>query len=385
MDFNFDEITDRRNTHSIKWDANPSADLLPLWIADMDFKSAPAILEALQKRLHHGIFGYTEMPPLFYNAVTNWWKKRYNFKVEKEWLVPVPGVIMALSAAIESLSKKGDKIILQSPVYNHFYMSILNSGREILENKLLYNDGNYAIDFEDLAQKASQPDVKLMIISNPHNPVGKVWSRDELQKIGDICLQNNVIVISDEIHADLVFGENVHIPFASLGEIYSTNSVTLGSPSKSFNLAGLQVGYFFSQNNTLKTAVDSSLKLMGMELLNLFAIEALIAAYEESEQWLDALKVYIYQNYLLLKEFIETHLPTVKVIPLESTYLVWLDCSAITKSSDELAKQLLDEQQLWINSGTMYGSGGEGFIRINIATSAKVLQSGLERLKKGLS
>lgn len=385
MKYNFDEVILRKNSGSIKWDEAPFGEVLPMWIADMDFKSAPEILNALQKRVEHGIFGYTAIPEAFYAAIIKWWKKRYGFTLEKEWLVPVSGVIPALSAAIQSLSKKGDKVIIQSPVYNHFYSSIENSGRIVIENNLLYQNGKYTIDFEDLARKAADPKVKLLIISNPHNPVGKVWKKEDLQAIGDICLQHNVIIISDEIHADLVFKEHIHIPFASLGEKYSLNSVTLSSPTKSFNLAGLQVGYFFTKNEQFRKAIQSSFKLMDTELLNLFGITALIAAYEESEQWLDALKEYLQENYLFLKEFISLNLPQIKATDLEATYLVWLDCTALEKTADELSQILLDGQKLWINSGTMYGSSGEGFLRINIATPKVLLQNGLERLLKGLS
>jgi len=385
MKYNFDEIISRKDSGSIKWDETPFGEVLPMWIADMDFKSAPAILNALQERVDHGIFGYTEIPNAFYDAIIRWWKKRYGFKLEKEWLIPVSGVIPALSAAIQSLSKTGDHVIIQSPVYNHFYSSIENNGCVAIENNLLYDNGKYTIDFEDLAQKASDPKAKILIISNPHNPVGRVWKREELQAVGDICLKHNVLIISDEIHADLVFEGHVHIPVASLGEKYSLNSVTLSSPTKSFNLAGLQVGYFFTQNEQFRKAIQSSFKLMGIELLNLFGISALIAAYEESDQWLDALKEYLQDNYLFLTQFINSNLPQIKVTPLEATYLVWLDCTAFGKTANELSHKLLEEQKLWLNSGTMYGGAGEGFLRINIATSKILLEMGLKKLVKGLS
>lgn len=385
MKYNFDEIVTRKDTGSIKWDEGPFGEVLPMWIADMDFKSAPEILAALDKRIAHGVFGYTAIPDAFYDAITAWWKRRFGFAPEKEWLVPVSGVIPALSAAIQALSKNGDKVIIQTPVYNHFYSSIENSGRIMIENNLLYNDGTYTIDFEDLAQKAADPKAKLLIISNPHNPVGRVWTKRELQALGDICLQHNVVVISDEIHADLVFEGHFHIPFASLGEKYSRNSVTLSSPTKSFNLAGLQVGYFFTENEQFRKSIQSSFTLMGIELLNIFGITALITAYNESEEWLDALKEYLYDNYLFLTEFIALHLPHIKVTPLEATYLVWLDCTAFGKTADVLSDGLLENQKLWVNSGTMYGSSGEGFLRINIATPRSLLKIGIEKLLKGLT
>ena len=385
MKYNLDEIVTRKDTGSIKWDEGPFGEVLPMWIADMDFKSAPEILAALDKRIAHGVFGYTAIPDAFYDAITAWWKRRFGFAPEKEWLVPVSGVIPALSAAIQALSKNGDKVIIQTPVYNHFFSSIENSGRIMIENNLLYNDGTYTIDFEDLAQKAADPKAKLLIISNPHNPVGRVWTKRELQALGDICLQHNVVVISDEIHADLVFEGHFHIPFASLGEKYSRNSVTLSSPTKSFNLAGLQVGYFFTENEQFRKSIQSSFTLMGIELLNIFGITALITAYNESEEWLDALKEYLYDNYLFLTEFIALHLPHIKVTPLEATYLVWLDCTAFGKTADVLSDGLLENQKLWVNSGTMYGSSGEGFLRINIATPRSLLKIGIEKLLKGLT
>lgn len=385
MKYNFDEIVTRKDTGSIKWDEGPFGEVLPMWIADMDFKSAPEILAALDKRIAHGVFGYTAIPDAFYDAITAWWKRRFGFAPEKEWLVPVSGVIPALSAAIQALSKNGDKVIIQTPVYNHFFSSIENSGRIMIENNLLYNGGTYTIDFEDLAQKAADPKAKLLIISNPHNPVGRVWTKRELQALGDICLQHNVVVISDEIHADLVFEGHFHIPFASLGEKYSRNSVTLSSPTKSFNLAGLQVGYFFTENEQFRKSIQSSFTLMGIELLNIFGITALITAYNESEEWLDALKEYLYDNYLFLTEFIALHLPHIKVTPLEATYLVWLDCTAFGKTADVLSDGLLENQKLWVNSGTMYGSSGEGFLRINIATPRSLLKIGIEKLLKGLT
>lgn len=383
MKYNFDEAVPRSGTDSIKWDQAPFGEVLPMWIADMDFKSPPPILDALQKRLDHGIFGYTAIPEAFYTAITRWWKKRFDFNVEREWLVPVSGVIPALSAVIQTLSEAGDMVIIQPPVYNHFYSSIANNGRIAVENNLLYQHGSYNIDFEDLARKAADARVKLLIISNPHNPVGRVWNKEDLKRIGDICLEHNVVVISDEIHADLVFDGYTHIPFASLGEKYSLNSVTLSSPTKSFNLAGLQVGYFFTQNGQFRNAVHSSFKLMGIESLNLFGITALIAAYEESEQWLDALKEYLYENYVFLNEFLALNLPQIKVSPLEATYLVWLDCKALGKTAAELADALLTEQRLWINPGTMYGAAGEGFIRINIAAPRSSIKMGLEKLLNG--
>jgi cysteine-S-conjugate beta-lyase len=385
MTFNFDEIVDRNNTSSIKWSAAPSQDILPMWVADMDFKTAPAVIEALQSRVAHGVFGYTQTPPEFYSAIINWWKRWHGFTLEKDWILPASGVIPALSAAVRALTKKGDRVLLQPPVYNHFYITLQNCGCGIVENNLVYSDGNYTIDFDDLENKAADPGVKLLIISNPHNPAGRVWTKEELQRIGDICLKNDVIVISDEIHSDLVISGFTHVPFASLGKSYSANSITLSSPTKTFNLAGLQVGYLFTENKEFKQAIQKILTLQEMELLSPFAITTLIAAYNEGEAWLEALKSYLHDNYLFLKDYIATHFPEVTVTPLQATYLVWLDCSALKKSSEEISEQLLKEHKLWINPGTMYGHVGEGFLRVNIACPRKLLNEGLDRLLQGLT
>lgn len=384
MGYNFDEIVNRKGTHSIKWDAAPSGDVLPLWVADMDFKTAPVIAEALLERVQHGVFGYTGTPPDFYTAIVNWWKKRHGFTLQNHWIIPTAGVIPALSVIIRAFTAKGDKVILQPPVYNHFYITLKNCGCGILENELQYTDGGYVVDFEGLERKAAAPDIKLLVISNPHNPAGRVWTAAELRRIGDICLKHSVVVISDEIHSDLVYNEFYHVPFASLGTAYSNNSITLSSPSKTFNLAGLQVGYLFTENDGFKKRLQQLFTLQEMELLSPFAVTALIAAYDKGEAWLEALKGYLYGNYSYLKTFIETHLPQLRVVPLQATYLAWLDCSELAMCSDTVAALLLHEQKVWVNSGTMYGSAGEGFLRINIACPRMLLAEGLNRIKDAL-
>jgi cystathionine beta-lyase len=385
MDFNFDEIINRRNTDAIKWDAAPATNVLPMWVADMDFKTASAVITALQNRVAHGIFGYTQTPPEFFTAIVNWWQHRHGFAPQKEWIIPASGVIPALSALVRALVKEGSKVIIQPPVYNHFYITLKNCGCRIVENNLLYANGGYTIDFEDLETKAADPDVKMLIISNPHNPACRVWTKEELQKMGAMCLKYKVIVVSDEIHADLVYAEFKHIPFASLGQEYSQNAITLASPTKTFNLAGLQVGYLFTENSGFRDNIQKVLTQQEMELLSPFAITALIAAYNEGGQWLEALTGYLYDNYVYLKEFLAGTLPQIKVAPLEATYLVWLDCSCLSIASATLAEGLLKEQGLWVNAGTMYGTAGEGFLRVNIACPRALLQEGLNRLAAGIS
>ncbi len=383
MENNFDEITERRNTNCFKWDLD-SGDILPMWVADMDFKTAPAVIQALTERTAHGIFGYSLTPPAFYEAITGWWNKRHGLSINKDWIVPTPGILPALSATLRGLTSKGSKVVIQPPVYNHFFVTIEQGDCQLIENNLVYEEGQYYIDFEDLDKKLAAPEVKLLLLSNPHNPAGRVWTREELQRIGDISLKNKVIVLSDEIHSDLVYKEHSHIPFASLGQEYSLNSITFGSPSKTFNLAGLQTAYFFTENEELRKTITEVLQKQEMTLLNVFAVEGLIAAYEKGETWLDELRTYLYDNYLYLKTFCSTFLPEAGISPLEGTYLVWINCSAFGIHSDALADRLLQNEQLRISPGSIFGKPGDYFIRVNIACPRSLLQEGLERLAREL-
>ena len=382
-DYSFDQYVERKGTDSIKWDA-VAPGVLPMWIADMDFKTAPAIQAALQKRVSHGVFGYTLTPDRFYDAIIGWWQKRHDYTLQKEWIRPVTGVIPALSAIVRALTAVGDKVLVQPPVYNHFYITLANTDRQVVENKLLFDDANFHIDFEDLEAKAADPAVKLMVLCNPHNPAGRVWAAEELQRIGEICANHDVVVLSDEIHSDLVYHGHKHIPFAALNNIDGLQSVTVGSPSKTFNLAGLQVGYLFTKHADLMEPIKQVLKVQEMELLSPFAIEGLIAAYEHGEEWLAALLTYLGGNFAYLSGFCSKHLPQVKVPPLQATYLVWLDCRAIVTSSADFSKKLVDHEKVWLNHGTLYGDAGEGFLRLNIACPRSLLQEGLARFAKGV-
>ncbi len=380
MEYNFDEIIPREGTNSIKWDSAVSDSVLPMWVADMDFKAAPAILDALQLRLSHGIFGYTQTPEAFYQSIINWWAKRHGLLLQQEWIIPATGAITVLLATIKALTNKGDKIIIQPPIYNHFYTTIQNAGCEAVENNLMLENGYYTIDFQDLEQKAADPGVKILLISNPHNPTGRVWKREELLNLKTICNRHNVVIVSDEIHSDLIYFPHKHIPIASLEFSGSPCSITITSPTKSFNLAGLQVGYLFTRNTSFQDKIRAMLQEQEVELLNPFAIAALIAAYNDGEEWLDALIRYLNKNYNYLKEFVSQNMPLLKVLPLEATYLVWLDCSKLHESSVVLAQELLREGNLWVNPGTMYGRAGEGFLRINIACPFTQLKEGLMRI-----
>ena len=383
MKYNFDEIVSRRNSNSYKWDSAANDDVLPLWVADMDFRTAPPVIEALEKRARHGIFGYTKVPQAYYDAMTSWFERRHDFAFQKEWTLCTTGVVPALSAIIKALTVPGDKVILQTPVYNCFFSSVRNNGCEIATNQLIYKDNTYFIDFEDLEEKASDPQAKLLLLCSPHNPVGRVWQRDELTRIGEICMRNNVIVVSDEIHCDLVFQGYKHIPYASLGNDFLQHAVTCTAPSKTFNIAGLQAANIHVADNSIRVKIDKALNINEVCELNPFGVDALIAAYNEGEEWLDELKVYLYDNYLFMKEAFARHLPQFPVIHLEATYLVWVDCSALQQSSTVIAERLLKKANVQVNPGTMYGAGGEYFIRINIACPRDMLAKGLNRVVNG--
>lgn len=384
MTYNFDKIVQRKNTSSIKWDAESNADLLPMWVADMDFETAPEIVSAIKKRVDHGVFGYSLTPDEFNTSIQYWWKKRHQLDVDPSWILPSTGIIPALIGIINAFCEKEDEVLLLTPVYDHFFSCIENCDCKAIESNLNYENGVYTINFEDLEEKASRPSVKLIILSNPHNPAGRVWTAKELKQIGDICLKHNIKVVSDEIHSDLIFPGHKHTPFASLGKTYSDISITCCSPSKTFNLAGLQVGYVFTSNPTIKNQIEKAFHKQEMFLVSPFASTALIAAYQYGEAWMEGLISYLYDNYLFLKSFVETELPQIQITPLEGTYLVWLNLSAYSIDSEKFCEKLKAEQKLWLNSGHLYGQAGEGFVRMNIACARPLLVDGLNRLKKQL-
>ncbi|MFR9166625.1 MAG: MalY/PatB family protein [Dysgonomonas sp.] len=381
MKYDFDKIIPRRGSNSYKWDTAESDDILPMWVADMDFRTATPIIEALHRRVEHGIFGYTKVPQAYYDATIGWFQRRHNFAIDKDWILFTSGVVPALSAIIKALTQSGDKVLVQSPVYNCFFSSIRNDECEMVSNDLVYQHGTYSIDFDDLEKKTADPKVKLLLLCNPHNPVGRCWTRYELTRIGEMCLRNNVMVVSDEIHCDLVYESHTHIPFTSISEKFLQNSVTCIAPTKTFNLAGIQVANIVAADEGIRKKIDKALNINEVCEINTFAIEALIAAYNEGEEWLEQLKVYLYDNYNYLKEFFRKYLLLLPVLPLEATYLVWVDCSALGMTSKEIVDKLLLEEKLWVNEGTMYGTAGEGFIRINIACPRQLLTEGLERIK----
>lgn len=386
---NFDELIPRRGTNSYKWDSNGGDNVLPLWVADMDFRTAPEIISALRKRVEHGIFGYTRVPDAYYEAVVSWFGRRHGWTIDRGWIIYTSGVVPALSAVIKALTRPGDGVLVQTPVYNCFFSSIRNNGCNIVENALVYEDRTYRIDFEDLERKASRPDVKLMLLCSPHNPAGRVWTRDELVCIGDICLRHGVRVVADEIHCELVFPPHRHIPFASVADDFGSrsgaflaNTVTCVSPSKAFNIAGLQIANIVAADPDVRRRIDRAINDNEVCDVNPFGVEALIAAYNEGAEWLEALKTYLYGNYRFLTDFFSANIPQLPVTRLEGTYLVWVDCRRLGMTSDELCRRLLDERALWLNEGTMYGAAGEGFVRINIACPRSRLAEALGRFKE---
>lgn len=384
MQYDFNKLISRRGTNSYKWDSAKSEDVLPMWVADMDFQTAPAIVDALRKRVDHGIFGYTLVPESYYEAVTDWFARRHGWKFNRDWIIYTSGVVPAVSAVIKALTLPGDKVLVQTPVYNCFFSSIRNNGCEVVSSPLLKTGDTYVMDFDDLEQKAADEKVKVMLLCNPHNPVGRVWSREELVRLGEICIRHGVTVISDEIHCELVFPGYHYTPFASISENFLQHSVTCISPSKAFNIAGLQIANIVCADSERRMKIDRAININEVCDVNPFGVVATIAAYREGEEWLEQLILYLKTNYDYLKTWFEQNLPQFPVTKLEGTYLVWIDCSVLGLTSDQIEEELLEKEGLWVNPGSMYGEAGDGFVRINIACPRSRMIEGLERLKKGL-
>lgn len=378
MKYDFDKTTDRRATNSYKWDSAPDG-VLPMWVADMDFRTAPAIIDALQKRVAHGIFGYTRVPDAYYDAVTSWFNRRHGWNIDREWIIYTSGVVPAVSAVIKALTVPGDKVIVQTPVYNCFFSSIRNNGCEIVSNPLRRIGDTYEMDFDALERCAADPRAKVMLLCNPHNPAGRVWTPDELTRLGNICLRNGVTVVSDEIHCELVYQGFKYTPFASLSDAFLHRSVTCVSPSKAFNIAGLQIANIVAFDNDLRRRIDKAININEVCDVNPFGVAATIAAYNEGEEWLCQLLDYLHGNYEAMAEFCRRELPEFPIARLEGTYLVWMDCSSLGMPSDALEHALLDNARLWLNAGTMYGAEGEGYMRWNIACPRSVMLDGLNR------
>lgn len=375
--FDFDRVVPRRHTGSYKWDTIPE-DALPLWVADMDFEVAPAIKKALAQRVEHGIFGYTSVDDGYYDAIISWFSRRHQWTIRREWIRYTTGVVPAISCTIKALTLPGEKVLVMTPVYNCFFSSIANQGCQIVESQLRREGDSYVIDWADFEQKCADEKTTVFLLCNPHNPVGRMWTRQELIRMGEICHRHHVRVISDEIHCELAMPGYTFTPFAAASETNLRNSITLNSPSKSFNTAGLQIANIICADAETLRRIDRVINIFEVCDVNPFGPVALKAAYNESEQWLDALNEYIWGNYQYLKQTLESRRPDVHVLRMEATYLAWVDIRETGLSSDEAARLLLEKHHIVVSSGTLYGKeAGEGYLRVNLACPRKMLLSNL--------
>lgn len=380
--YDFSKLTNRKETNSLKWDVETNE--LPMWVADMDFETAPEIVEALQKRLDHKIFGYNIVPDEYFESIQNWWSSRHEFNIENEWMMFCTGVVPAISSIVRKMTTVGENVLIQAPVYNIFYNSILNNGRHVLSSDLIYDGNEYSIDFKDLEEKLSMPQTTMMILCNPHNPIGKIWTREVLKRIGDLCAKHNVLVVSDEIHCDIVAPNREYIPFASVSQTNLMNSITCIAPTKTFNLAGLQTACIVVPNHVLRHKVNRGINTDEVAEPNSFAITATIAAFTKGENWLNELREYIENNKQTTINFIKEELPELHVIPSEATYLLWIDCSQVCDNSVELVQAIRKTTGLYLSDGLEYGENGKCFVRMNVACPLERLNDGLERLKRGI-
>lgn len=397
MDFDFDRVIERYGTQSIKWEyafsgsrlapsdlAHPrhgERRLLPLWVADMDFPAPPAVIEALTVRAQHGIFGYSMPDTAYYEAVINWMTTRYGRSVEPEWFVLVPGVVPALNLLVQTFVKPGEKVLVQPPVYYPFFSAVTQNGAELVSNGLVLENGRYQMDFADLAAKAADPAVKMAILCSPHNPVGRVWTKEELTRFGEICLENDVLVVSDEIHCDLIYRGVTFTSFAAISPEFAQKSIVCTAPSKTFNLAGLKTANIIIPDDSLRRQFNRTMGRHGLGGADPFGLVATTAAYTHGAAWLAALMAYVADNYRFLEAYLAAHLPQIKVIEPEGTYLVWLDCRALALDQAERFALLFDEARVFLDFGEMFGPEGAGFERINIACPRSVLAEALGRIK----
>lgn len=383
MKTDFNAITDRRGSGSEKWNVQDNE--LPMWVADMDFPAAPCIRRAIEKRAAHGIFGYSSIPEAWYDAYRNWWGTHHGLNMDRKDLLFVTGVIPALSSAIREFTSPGDKIIIQTPVYNHFFTSINSNGRQVLGNPLIYRDGKYEMDFEDLENKLSDPQAAMLVLCNPQNPVGKIWSREELAKIGELCKKYKVTVFSDEIHCDLTAPGKGYVPFASVDETCRMNSITALAPTKAFNIAGMHSAAAFVPAESLRQRMGQAMRRDEVADPGAFAMDAAMAAFsDEGWEWLVSLRDYIEENKETVCAFIERELPEIHAVPQDATYLMWLDISRYSEDSGEFQRFLRKNTGLYVNSGTIYGEDGKHFLRLNVACPRTLLEDGLERFRTGL-
>lgn len=385
MIYNFDEIIPRRHTNSVKWDEATQDDIIPLWVADMDFRVLPQITDALRQRVDHGVFGYTHVPDSYYESVIRWFKDRHGLQgVKQSDIIYTSGVVPAISAIVRGLTLPGDKVLVQTPVYNCFFSSIRNQGCIVEENHLIYQDNTYVVDWDDFEKKCADSRVRIFLLCNPHNPAGRVWKKEELLRMGEICRKHNVFVISDEIHCELVMPGNEYTPFASLSDDFLNNSATCVAPTKAFNIAGLQIANIIVKDRMKRERIDRAINIHEVCDVNPFGVVATEAAYtEEGAEWLRQLNTYLFANYQFLCDFFSKHFPSLEVVKLEGTYLVWVDCSSLGKSSTEIVNNLY-RHGVWMNDGAIYGENKGSFIRINIACPRKILEEGLLRMERTL-
>lgn len=384
MKYNFDEIINRKNTMSCKWDLRKNDEILPMWVADMDFRTAEPIIDALTKRAQHGVYGYSIYTDELYNSITGWFSRRHNWTIEKSWISFSPGIVPALHAFAKIFVKPGDKILMHSPVYYPFFGAAKSNGVEFVNSNLVYTNGRYEIDFDDFEKKAKDPAVKMFYLSSPQNPGGRIWTRDELQRMGEICTNNSVIIVADEIHCDLILNGNEYTSFGTLPENIIENSIICISPSKTFNIAGLQISCIVIKNEEMKEKYDNYLKSTGFDEANVFGLEGIIAAYSEGDEWLDGLIEYLNGNLKFLCEYMRENLPQIKVMVPDATYLAWLDFKALDAEPVYLHRLLKNDGRIWLDEGYLFGNSGEGFERINIACPREVLKEGLVRIKNCL-
>ena len=376
MKYDFDTIIPRRGTNSYKWDTPEEENVLPMWVADMDFRTAPAIVEALQKRIAHGIFGYTKVPKAYYDAVVRWFDDRHRWQIDPRWIIYTNGVVPALSAIIKALAAPSDKIIVQTPAYNCFYSSIRNNGCELSANNLIYRDGRYSIDFDDLEAKIKAENVKLALLCSPHNPVGRVWTKEELSRYADICIRNGVKIVADEIHEDFTYPGFTHTTFATISKEAAQNAIICTAPSKTFNIAGLQTSNILIPNPEIRKAFQDALDSFGYDQLNTMGLVACEAAYSYGREWLDTVKEYIRLNVDFTRDYLKENLP-------EGTYLLWIDASAYGLSDEDLEHKVVYDCHLWLDMGYIFGPEGNGFLRFNPACPRETLIKGLTLLKEG--
>ncbi len=382
--YNFDELIDRKGTNSVKWNDLKnrfgSDDLLPMWVADMDFRSPPPVIDAVTNRAMHGIYGYTLLEESYYDSIINWYRRNYNWELKREWFVSTPGVVPAIKLAIRTFTNPGDGVIVQNPVYYPFYASIELNGRHVINNPLRLVNGRYEMDFDDLENKAKDPTARIMILCSPHNPVGRVWDREELQKLGEICNRNGILVISDEIHSDLRYPGVPFTNYATLSEEFAQNSLTCTAASKTFNLAGMQLSNIIIPNLKLKQQYENAATATSNLMPNSFAAVAAEAAYNHGEEWLVELKDYLKGNLEFLTEFLHEHIPDAEVIEPQGTYLVWVDFRKIEPDPEKLEKIMLKDAKVALDEGYIFRKGGEGFERINIACPRSILEKALVQI-----